>query len=186
MNNNNNVTEFPSILDFEASGFGSQSYPIEVGVVASSGERYCSLIRPHTTWLHWSREAAAVHRISRTQLVEYGKDPVQVCDDLNNLLRDSTVYCDGWSHDKVWLLKLYHVAARAPTFNLSPIEAIASDDQLGLWDDTKIQVQHSLGVLRHRASSDALIIQRTFVESRRTLRETEASGHHRLRELRGG
>ena len=34
----------PDIIDIEASGFGPDSYPIEIGVALSSGEKYCSLI----------------------------------------------------------------------------------------------------------------------------------------------
>ena len=118
--------EFPSILDFEASGFGSESYPIEVGVVAASGQRYCGLIRPHKEWLHWSSEAAQLHRITRNNLVEHGKPVIQVCEELNALLHDTTVFSDAWTHDKSWMIKLYHAAAMAPTFSLSPIEAIAT------------------------------------------------------------
>jgi len=172
-NNNNKRFNFPSILDFEASGFGSESYPIEVGVVADSGERYCALIQPKVGWNHWSKDAAQVHRIPRTRLVEYGKPVTEVCEDLNRLLSGTTVYCDAWSHDNVWMIKLFHAAAMPPAFRLSPIEAIASELQLSLWDDTKIRVQRNLGVLRHRASSDALIIQQTFVESRRAANESD-------------
>ncbi|WP_018274913.1 hypothetical protein WKI13_04605 [Teredinibacter turnerae] len=164
---NKQQSAFPSILDFEASGFGSESYPIEVGVVATSGQRYCTLIRPQRDWIHWSNEAARIHQISRNSLVQFGKDVREVCIEMNMLLKDSTVYSDAWTHDNGWLIRLYHAATMAPTFKLSPIEAIATETQLALWDETKLQVQRNLGVLRHRASSDALIIQQTFVESRR-------------------
>ncbi len=157
----------PAILDFEASGFGSDSYPIEVGVVAGSGERYCALIQPRMDWNHWSNQAAQIHKISRSSLVEFGKPVNQVCLELNELLQGYRVFCDGWIHDNVWMIKLYHAAAMAPSFALSPIESIATEAQLSIWDETKKSVQRNLGVLRHRASSDALLIQQTFLESRR-------------------
>ncbi|TVZ40640.1 hypothetical protein P886_5077 [Alteromonadaceae bacterium 2753L.S.0a.02] len=178
MINSNNQFNFPTILDFEASGFGGESYPIEVGVVATSGQRYCTLIRPQRDWVHWSNEASRIHQISRTSLVQFGKDVADVCHDLNELLKGSTVYSDAWTHDNGWLIRLYHAAAMAPTFKLSPIESIATEEQLSVWDDTKIRVQRNLGVLRHRASSDALIIQQTFVESRRLVEAPVNSASH--------
>ena len=36
--------------DVEASGFGSASYPIKVGVVTADGSRYCRLIKPFQDW----------------------------------------------------------------------------------------------------------------------------------------
>jgi|GEM_PF-476055 len=167
MPSNSSRITFPAILDFEASGFGSSSFPIEVGVVLSSGQRYCALIRPHKTWTHWNSEAEQLHKISRSKLVECGRPVQEVCAELNELAGKTALYSDGWTHDHSWLIRLYHAAAMAPTFKLSPIEAIATEQQLGCWDDTKKSVQQNLGVLRHRASSDALMIQQTFVESRR-------------------
>jgi hypothetical protein len=35
----------PNIIDIEASGFGVDSYPIEVGIVLSTGQKYCALIK---------------------------------------------------------------------------------------------------------------------------------------------
>ncbi len=43
----------PNIIDFEASGFGPHSYPIEIGVIRSNGDRYCSLILPADDWTFW-------------------------------------------------------------------------------------------------------------------------------------
>jgi hypothetical protein len=37
-----------------------------------------------------------------------------------------------------------------------------TDAQLGCWDNARRIVQERLGVVRHRASADALVIQRTF------------------------
>ena len=65
----------PTIIDIEASGFGSYSYPIEVGVVKYDGERYCALIKPEPDWDHWCDKAEAVHGISRDLLSEHGKSP---------------------------------------------------------------------------------------------------------------
>ena len=42
----------PFIMDIEASGFGPDSYPIEVGLALGDGSRFCSLIVPAEHWTH--------------------------------------------------------------------------------------------------------------------------------------
>ena len=92
----------PDILDFEASGFGRDSYPIEVGYSLASGERFCALILPHETWQYWDFRAEAVHGISRGLLQARGSDVRQICRELNrrNLVfhgrKDSQVKINGY------------------------------------------------------------------------------------------
>ena len=42
----------PFIIDVEASGFGSSSYPIEIGVALEYGSRHSALIKPADDWIH--------------------------------------------------------------------------------------------------------------------------------------
>ena len=63
----------PTIIDIEASGFGSRSYPIEIGVVKTNGDRYCALIEPPPEWDHWSETAQAVHGITRKLIETRGR-----------------------------------------------------------------------------------------------------------------
>lgn len=162
----------PVILDFEASGFDAHSYPIEVGVVTDSGERYCSLIRPPADWQHWDMSAQKVHGITRKTLLEYGKSPVQVCLELNALLAGRVAYSDAWVWDDRWLVRLFCAGAQQPTFRLSPLEAIATEAQLMIWDEAKAATEKRLNQIRHRASADALLIQQTFLASRERLRRS--------------
>ena len=85
----------PNIIDIEASGFGGTSYPIEIGIVLSSGEKYCSLIKPELNWTHWSEEAEHVHHISKEILQQRGKPALQVAIAINEFLEGKTVYSDG-------------------------------------------------------------------------------------------
>ena len=55
----------PAILDMEASGFGRDSYPIEVGYVLPDGRTRCTLIRPAPHWVHWDPAAEQLHHIPR-------------------------------------------------------------------------------------------------------------------------
>jgi len=154
----------PNIIDFEASGFGPESYPIEVGVIKANGERYCTLIKPDECWQHWSEEAEDVHRISHDTLEEIGKPIRDVCFDLNEFLGDGDVFSDAWSHDHAWLMRMYDAANVHPTFQLRAIEFILNELQLGSWDETKERVFSSHDKVRHRASNDAFLIQQTIVQ----------------------
>ena len=156
----------PTILDFEASGFGCESYPIEVGLALGGGERFCTLIRPADDWVHWDQQAENVHHITRNDLNAYGIAIADVCARLNQLLRGQTVYCDGWVVDKPWLNRLYEAAQVEPTFSLSPIESIQSEAQQKAWAEVKAELLHAFAFDRHRASNDALLIQETFKATR--------------------
>ncbi|HEY7771708.1 MAG TPA: hypothetical protein VIC26_00895 [Marinagarivorans sp.] len=156
----------PTILDFEASGFGHESYPIEVGVALSDGQRFCTLIKPLQDWSHWDESAAQVHQISQHDLQRHGVPVSDVCARLNQLLRDQIVYCDGWVVDKPWLNRLYEAANTAPSFSLSPIESIQSEAQQNIWAEVKDELLESFAFDRHRASHDALLIQETYKATR--------------------
>ena len=156
----------PTIIDFEASGFGFDSYPIEVGVALSSGERFCTLIIPSEQWTHWDESAALVHRIKRDDLTRRGLTVVDVCLRLNQLLRGQTVYSDGWVVDKPWLNKLFDKAKIEASFTLSPIESIQSQAQQQVWDEVKAELLERNTYERHRASHDALLIQEVYKATR--------------------
>lgn len=151
-----------SVIDVEASGFGFDSYPIEVGVVTHSDQQLCFLISPFSDWNYWDNNAESVHGISRQVLLDRGSHPIDVCGALNLLLRDTTVYSDAWVHDYYWINKLFYRSKIKMEFRVSPIESVVTEEQLMTWDATKEVVIGQLGLIRHRASSDALIIQKTF------------------------
>jgi len=159
----------PYIIDVEASGFGHEGYPIEVGVVLAPGEKFCSLILPAPHWTHWDETAESVHNISRDILETYGNPIREVAIRLNTLLGNETVYSDGWVVDKPWLTQLFYASMIEPRFTISSLEMILSEDQMNIWHVTKDQVIQDLSLTRHRASFDAMIIQETYF---RTLDKT--------------
>ena len=156
----------PSIVDIEASGFGTDSYPIEIGVAKANGERYCALIRPSNDWHFWSEPAEQLHGITRDMLKSRGRNPKEVCQELNDFLGDAEVFSDALAHDQQWLQRLYDDAHWVPTFTLRAIEHIMNEAQFEIWDTTKKGIAKQLKVSRHRASSDAFLIQQTFIRSR--------------------
>ncbi len=163
----------PNIIDIEASGFGADSYPIEIGVALSDGSKYCSLIRPLPHWTHWDAEAERTHRLSRALLEAHGKPADEVAAHLNRLLRGSTAYSDGWVLDQPWLNRLFHDALVEREFSFSSLEMILSEAQMATWHPTQDALRLELGSERHRASFDAHVIQETY---RRTLAAAALSG----------
>lgn len=155
----------PAIIDLEASGFGRGSYPIEVGFVLANGESFCTLIQPFDDWLHWDEGAAELHGISRDILTQYGKAPREVAQLLNDQLAGQTLYSDGWSQDNSWLLQLYDRVDMWPSFKLETIRKLIREEQVAFWHQAHEKAQKELKIQRHRASSDALLIQRTFTLS---------------------
>ena len=156
----------PIIVDVEASGFGCESYPIEIGVALEKNKRYCSLIIPCEHWTHWDEAAQRTHHITRKMLVQYGKPLEYVARELNSLLEGLTVYSDGWAVDKPWVTRLFSEAGIRQAFSISPLERILTEPQMEIWHATKETVITSMDLTRHRASADAQIIQETFYVTR--------------------
>ncbi|WP_339723407.1 hypothetical protein [uncultured Paraglaciecola sp.] len=153
----------PNIIDVEASGFGSLSYPIEVGVINQAGERFCCLIKPQVDWTHWDTRAESLHGISRQLLAEKGLAVQEVCKKLNQFLAGQVAYSDGWVVDDTWLIKLFNAAKMTMKFHVSSLEMILKEIQMPLWHSTKERLFQQMQEQRHRASSDAALIQNTFV-----------------------
>jgi hypothetical protein len=154
------------VLDIEASGFGQDSYPIEVGFVLPDGESFCCLIRPAPGWTHWDAQAEQVHQISQQTVQVLGRDAREVARLLNDRLRGLTLYCDGWAHDYVWLNVLFEAAGMQPSFKLDNLRGLLSEREASDWADAKRQIASEMGLRRHRASSDAKLLQRTLMRLR--------------------
>lgn len=159
------IIQPPTILDVEASGFGSDSFPIEIGVKRADGARFCRLIKPYPGWHHWSTEAEALHGISREQLEKYGQSGIEVCKQLNAFMGKHVAYSDGWVVDYPWLINLYAEAGVLMTFKLSALEYILSETQMEHWHATKQTLMKANSVSRHRASVDAELIQQTYIST---------------------
>ncbi|HEX5372023.1 MAG TPA: hypothetical protein VFW84_04755 [Aquabacterium sp.] len=161
----------PPILDIEASGFGLGSYPIEVGLVMCDGRSWCSLVKPEPSWQHWDPNAEAVHKITREQLDLHGRHAKDIARVLNDWLHGLVVYSDAWAHDYTWLNKLYEVAELVPSFRLENLRALLTDDEAARWHELKLAVARRAAIVRHRASSDAKLLQMTL----QALREPQHS-----------
>ena len=149
----------PCVMDIEASGFGRGSYPIEIGFVLPDGSAYCTLILPDETWTHWDEHAERVHGISRSLLQRHGRSAAEVATELNHRLGGRAVYCDNWAPDYAWLARLFDSASIRPSFRLRHLRELLSESAAERFDDTREIVARNLQLRRHRASSDARVLQ---------------------------
>ena len=149
----------PCVIDIEASGFGRNSYPIEIGFVLPDGRTRCMLVRPAEDWTHWDETAAQVHGITRAVLAAHGKSAREVAQILNADLAGLTAYCDGWAHDYTWLAALFEEAGMSPSFKLESVNRLLGDTQLSQLDEQRRGAMAEMGLTRHRASNDAKALQ---------------------------
>ncbi len=159
-----NDRQLPIIIDIEASGFGRGSYPIEIGLVLGNGQTHCFLIRPLAHWTHWNGDAESVHGIARETLLHHGKTCDWVATRLNTLLAGRTAYTDAWGNDSSWLGRLYEDVGIRRSYRLDTIRRLLSDAQAAAWSDTCERLREELQAGRHRASGDALVLQKTCQE----------------------
>jgi hypothetical protein len=156
----------PTVLDVEASGFGRNSYPIEVGYVLPNGHTYCTLIKPEPEWTHWDSHAASLHHITRELILQRGITAVAVAQRLNAELSGQTVYSDGWANDYTWLGALYDAANMSPSFRLENLRRLLTEEEAERWHAVKADISNERGAQRHRASSDARLLQLTLMRLR--------------------
>lgn len=120
-------------LDFEASGLGPRSYPIEVAWRdPATGAEDSFLISPDgvTGWGDWCEIAEGIHGIPRTRLLAEGLAPETACKRLNQALEGRTLYCDALEFDLFWLRRLYDAAGMRPLFRLEGLESRLEGDRL--------------------------------------------------------
>lgn len=156
----------PIIIDVEASGFGKNGYPIEVGIITENASTWCSLITPEDDWQHWDETAENAHHIKREVLYTHGKSAKEIAQQLNDKLHNKTVYTDGWMHDYVWISRLFDAANVTQRFKLEDLRNVLTEQQQATWHATKDQVLKELNETRHRASIDAKVIQITWLRTR--------------------
>lgn len=146
------------VIDIEATGLSSRSYPIEVGVVLSNGQHYEALIRPLPHWSHWDERAESIHGINRELLRDKGKDAKTVCQELNALCEGESLYSDCWVYDSPWLTRLFAESGVKMAFRCRAMESILAEHDLAQWIERKQQVALRFGIKPHRALNDATII----------------------------
>jgi hypothetical protein len=159
----------PTIIDIEASGFGRGSYPIEVGFITAEKQVGCRLIKPLKSWQCWCPEAEKIHGITRSVLMEKGKPVIDIALWLNLSLAGQTVYSDAWLNDMCWLGRLFEEAEINQNFRLESILNLLTEEERESWADVYQSVLAETKLIRHRASSDAKLIQETYLKIKKCL-----------------
>ncbi len=155
----------PIVIDVQASGFGRESFPIEVGFVLGDSSTYCCLVRPEPNWTHWDSEAESIHGIGHDLLLRHGIPVKHVALYLNRLLGGEVAYSDAWGLDLGWLTMLFQAAGVPKRFKLEALREIMSNKQSECWSAVKGQVASEFTPSRRRASSEARILQLTYLRS---------------------
>lgn len=148
-------------IDFEASGLGPSSYPIEVGVAVWTAidapiTVWSTLIRPCPEWeLHgeWNARSAAIHKIERQALAS--GMPASTCAAEVARLSQSCggLFADGGQHDAFWLSRLLSAGEVAQTFALKWWQIFVRELPYEVADS--ILTYHERVPTPHRAGEDA-------------------------------
>lgn len=144
------------IIDIEASGLASESYPIEIAWQSAIDEEEFDsfLIRPIEDWSHWDDYAEEhIHHISKSMLLEQGISARDACDRLNKQLVGKVVYSDALDFDKRWLMKLFDDLGIKPTFHIDSVFRLMKFE-----DASSFHEQIAVHEIEHRALADARLI----------------------------
>lgn len=155
----------PCFLDFEASGLGHASYPIEVGWSWEDGRIEHWLIRPARHWHSWDTEAEQLHGISRVQLEREGQPVEVIVQRMNQVLKQHILYCDGGQFDHFWLHRLFRAAGQQTQFQLEDaaqvFEQYATPQQIER-EVCSLRQQAYWLHHRHRVSCDVRFLQQLW------------------------
>lgn len=117
-------TRFPCFLDVEATGFGPESYPIEIAWSDEAGEIHRCLIDPTPvpTWTAWDPQAELVHGIDRERLQRNGWPPEYVATRLIQDLAGKTIYTDAPDYDARWVERLFAAIGQPMPFRFDHVD----------------------------------------------------------------
>jgi len=92
------------IIDFEASGLGKESYPIEVAWGDARNSVTSFLLNPQKmdNWTDWDPRSLEFHHIPREKLIKKGEDPKRIAEIMVKELAGKTLYSDEPRYDKMW------------------------------------------------------------------------------------
>lgn len=161
----------PIVLDCEASGLVSDSYPIEIGYILPNGEVTSYYITPLDEWTHWDAKAEDIHHIPREFLFTNGLAAYDVANRLNSQLAGETVYSDAATYETMWLNRLFDSVGIDMKFNVCGIQSLFIERngvfQHGFFYQERKKLFMGDRVTQHSAGDDALVIQKAYIQSRK-------------------
>lgn len=149
------VRSLPSFIDFEASGIGPESYPLEVAWSRPDGSVHDCLIRPVAEWVHWDPNAHDVHGIDRQTAVREGLPVERVAMRLNVELGPCQVaYSDASAMDHFWCEVLFDAAGVLPEFRVASVLEALPGISVTEFERCREAAYKRLDGRRHRARTD--------------------------------
>jgi hypothetical protein len=152
-----------AFIDFEASGLGARSWPVEVGWAFAQGDPCAYLIKPAETWPieAWDKNAEALHGLSLDRLTLEGLTPDEVCAVLTKALEGCAVYSDAPDWDEYWMMRLFEAAGRKTAVNLQDFTRLMPP--LDPAEKQRLVKKADLtSPRRHRAADDARYLQALY------------------------
>lgn len=165
-------SDLPSIIDFEASGLGPQSFPIEVAWSDSQGAVQSRLIQPTFEWfcdpLAWDYNAQDLHGIPMSTLMRDGEPPMAVCEAMGLHLSpfagvlSIAYYSDAEGFDQFWLDQLTEAAGlEGQRAIVLPIDKLIGTSSFEL---RLVTIRQRLNLRRHRARDDVMALLELYRE----------------------
>ena len=118
-----------SFLAIDSLDLSSMSYPAEIALYLANGQHYHAWVKPMS-----DRHFPALSVELRDRVNQYGKYPVQICHELNNLCLGVNLYCDSWGMTTSWLDNLFLAAGQTREISCTPIQALLEEEHLGNWN----------------------------------------------------
>jgi len=148
------------IMDVEASGLSTDSYPIEVAwqhrFISSRHDSF--LIKPVDTWIYWDAYAEHhVHRISRATLQTQGLSVIEAASRLNDALQGQIVYTDAVTHDRQWIKCLFNTSHIEMNFRMHCVYSLVEPAKVEPFKKRQAELK-----IEHRALPDARAIVSTL------------------------
>ena len=154
-----------AFIDFEATGLGFGSWPVEVGWSLLTGEVKSLLITPSPYWSMdaWDPVAEAMHGLSLKQIKSEGLEAAIVCDHLNADLAGCNVYSDAPAFDAMWLGALFNAApGKRPAFRLCDIHDLLDSNLTDEEWRTCVEAASDISPRAHRAAADVKHLQALY------------------------
>lgn len=150
-----------TVIDIEASGLSTESFPIEIAWLDEKGNQDSFLITPAENWLYWDDYAEeSIHKISRDELRLNGITHFQAANRLNDALTGKTVLSDVLRRDKFWLKQLYSEAQVPMAFTCKDIYSTLPLDDDESYD--RILKESKEMERPHRALADCINIMKVW------------------------
>jgi DNA polymerase III epsilon subunit-like protein len=162
----NPLPENINIIDIEASGLRSDSYPIEIAILVD-GKKHVWLIKPEDHWTYWSDDAQDLHGISLKMLQREGLPVATVADELNRAVSASNglLHSDAVRWDSGWINTLYDAANMRMNFKVVSIYDLLSENQSLKFDNERSKLANSGRYDLHKAEEDVSLIYDAYLNT---------------------